>query len=98
MEFVSILSHLIGPNSIKNGLKVANHIAGDGRFDGVIDSIQHFTDSPAWTKHRIDNAKDTWDDHKDEVTEFFENVGENISDATSAIVESVGDFLGSLLD
>lgn len=98
MEFVSILSHLIGPNSIKNGLKVANHIAGDGRFDGAIDSIQHFTDSPAWTKHRYDNAQEAWDDHKEEVAEFFDNVGETITDTANTILESVGDFLGSFLD
>ena len=36
MDPVTILSHLIGPGSIKGGLKVANHIAGDGRFDGAL--------------------------------------------------------------
>lgn len=98
MDLVTIFSHLIGPGSIKGTLKVANHIAGDGRFDEAIDSIQRFTDSPAWTKHRIDNAMDTWDDHKEDVYDFFDNAGEIISDTASSIAEGVGDFFGSLFD
>ena len=98
MEPVTILSHLISPGTAKGVLKVANHIVGDGRFDGAIDSIQRFTDSPVWTKHRIDNAMDTWDDHKEDVYDFLDTAGEAISETASTIVESVGDFLGGLFD
>ena len=98
MDPVTILSHLIGPGSIKGGLKVANHIAGDGRFDGAISELTKFTDSPAWTKHRIDNAMDTWDDHKEDMYDFLDNAGDAISETASTIAESVGDFLGSLFD
>lgn len=98
MDPVTILSHLIGPGSIKGGLKVANHIAGDGRFDGAISELTKFTESPAWTKHRIDSAMDTWDDHKDDIAEFFDNVGDTISETASTIADNAGSFLEGAAD
>ena len=65
---------------------------------GAISELTKFTDSPAWTKHRIDNAMDTWDDHKEDVYDFLDNAGDAISETASTIAESVGDFLGSLFD
>lgn len=98
MDPVTIISHLIGPGSIKEGLKVANHIAGDGRFDSAISELTRLTGSPAWTKHRIDSAMETWDDHKEDVTDFFQDVGESVSNAASTIVDNAGDFFEGVAD
>lgn len=99
-------TNLIGPGTIKLGLKGLEKL-GVGDFGEAVSELEHFSNSPAWTKHRIDNAQDKisdlWDDHKDDVEEFIDNVGETISEGWDSITENAsdffeaaGDFLGSL--
>lgn len=102
--------HLIGPGAIKAGLKVADSVTG-GAFHGAVEMMDEITSSPAYTKHRIDQAQETlsdfWDDHKEDVNDFFDNVedtinsgldaaGDFLSDAADTIGDNIGDILGSL--
>lgn len=100
----------IGPGTLKGVLKAADSVTG-GAFHGAVEVMDEITSSPAYTKHRIDQAQDTlsdfWDDHKDDVEEFFDNVGDAVnnsmdvagdflSDAVDSIGDNMGDILGSL--
>ena len=102
--------HLIGPETLKAGLKVADSMTG-GALHGAVEMMDEITSSPAYTKHRIDQAQNTlsnfWDDHKEDVSEFFDNVGDTIntgldaagdffSNAADSIGDNLGDILGSL--
>lgn len=105
MEFNPL--DLIGPGTIGKGLKGLEKL-GVGDFGELASELEQFSNGPLWTKHRIDNAQDKisdmWDDHKDDVEDFFDNVGDTISDTWDAItdgagdiLEAAGDFLDSLL-
>lgn len=102
--------HFIGPGTLKAGLKAADVLTG-GAFHGAVDVMEEITSSPAYTKHRIDQAQETlsdfWDDHKEDVSDFFDNVGDTInsgidaagdfiSDTADTIGDNIGDILGSL--
>lgn len=93
--------HLIGPGTLKAGLKAADALTG-GAFHGAVDVMEEITSSPAYTKHRIDQAQDTlsdfWDDHKDDVEDFFDNVGEKISDGWDSFTENVGEVAEGIGD
>lgn len=101
---------LIGPGAIKAGLKVVDSMTG-GALHGAVEMMDEITSSPAYTKHRIDQAQNTlsdfWDDHKEDVSDFFDNVGDTInngldaagdffSNAADTIGDNLGDILGSL--
>lgn len=100
----------LGPGVIKAGLKVADSVTG-GALHGVVDVMEEMTSSPAYTKYRIDQAQDKlsnlWDDHKEDVSDFFDNVGDTVcngmetvgafvEDAAGAISDNIGDVLESL--
>ena len=86
----------IGPGTIKAGLKGLEKL-GVGDFGSAVSELEQFSNSPLWTKHRIDNAQDKlselWDDHKDDVEEFIDNVGESISEGWDSITENASDLL-----
>lgn len=101
---------LIGPGALKAGLKVVDSMTG-GALHGAVEMMDEITSSPAYTKHRIDQAQNTlsnfWDDHKEDVSDFFDNVGDTInngldaagdffSNAADTIGDNLGDILGSL--
>jgi len=103
-----MLEHLLGPGTVKAGVKVINHLTGDA-LHGVEKVMEEITASPAYTKYRFDHAKDTlsdfWDDHKDGVQDFFENAEEVIGDGldtvgevASGLVETVGETIGGILE
>ena len=73
--------HLIGLGTAKAGIKVVDSMTG-GALHGAVEMMDEITSSPAYTKHRIDQAQDTlsdfWDDHKESVEDFFDNVGDSI--------------------
>lgn len=90
---ISIFSHLIGPGTVKAGLKAVDHLI-PGSTTSLVEGIDHMQSSPAYMKHRVDQAQDFWDDHKDDVSDFFDNVG----DAVNNSIEAAGDFLGDFFD
>lgn len=47
----------IGPGTIKAGLKGLEKL-GVGDFGSAVSELEQFSNSPLWTKHRIDNAQD----------------------------------------
>ena len=89
--------HLIGPGALKAGIKVVDSMTG-GALHGAVEILDEISSSPAYTKHRIDQAQDTlndfWDDHKADVSVFFNNVGDVINDGLNA----AGDFLSDAVD
>lgn len=100
--------HLIGLGTAKAGIKVVDFMTG-GKLHEVVDIMDEISSSPAYTKHRIDQAQDTlsdfWDDHKEDVSDFFENVGDTINsgldaagDFFSNASDTIGDNLGDILD
>ncbi len=86
----------IGPSTITRGLKGLEKL-GVGDFGSAVSELEHFSNSPFWIKHRVDNAQDKmsemWDDHKDDIEGFFSDVKENISEGWDCITENAGDFL-----
>lgn len=84
----SVLSHFVGLGTVKAGIKVVDSMTG-GALHGVVEAMDEITSSPAYTKHRIDQAQDTlsdfWDDHKESVEDFFDNVGDSIGDFFESI-------------
>lgn len=93
----SILSHLIGPGPIKAGLEVVDHIV-PGSTRTFVEGIEHFQNSPAYIHHRVEQAQDFWDDHKEDVEEFFDNVGDTISEGWDSFTEGVGDIAEGIGD
>ena len=93
--------HFIGPGSIKTGLQIVNHLTG-GKLNGAVEVMSEITSSPAYTKYRIDNAResisDFWDDHKEAVGEFFENIGDTVSDGLSTAGDAIGDTASTMID
>lgn len=98
--------HLIGLGTLKAGLKAADHLTG-GACHGAVEMMEEITSSPAYAKYRIDQAQDTasdfWDDHKEAVGDFFDNVGDAISDTAQTIanhaddaLDAIGDFFTSI--
>ena len=86
----------IGPNTIKAGL-IGLEKLGVGDFGNTVSELEHFSNNPLWIKHRVDNAQDKinemWDEHKDDVEEFFNEMGENINEGWDCITENAGVFL-----
>lgn len=98
--------HFIGLGTLKTVVKVADHVTG-GACHGAVEVMDEITSGPAYTKYRIDQAQDTlsdfWDDHKEAVGDFFDNVGDTISDTAHTManhaddaLEAIGDFFGSI--
>ena len=103
--------HLIGPGTLKAGIKVVDHLTG-GACHGAVEVMEEITSSPAYTKYRVDRLQDTlsdfWDDHEESVGDFFESVGDAVGDgleaagdligtALGAAAESLGDIIGGLI-
>ena len=100
---------LLTPGVVKGALKGLDAVGLPCK--GAVEVMEEITSCPAYTKQRIDNATDKvqglWDDHKEDVSDFFDNVGdsiqdgwdsitETISDNADDIIEGIGDFLGGL--
>lgn len=97
----------IGLGTITAGLKGLEKL-GVGDFGNTVSELEHFSNTPLWIKHRVDDAQDKiselWDEHKDDVEDFFSDVKENICEGwdcitenTGEFMETAGDFLESLL-
>lgn len=90
------ITNLISPGTGKIALKTLEHM-GIGKFDDTIVELDRFSNNPAWTKYRVENAQDKisdfWDDHKDDVTDFLDNVGDTISDGWDSLSDTVGDVV-----
>lgn len=88
---------IIGLGALKAGSKTLEALGVP--CHGVTEALEEITSSPAYMKHRIDDAtdkiQDFWDNHKDDVSDFFDNVGESISDGLDSVSEGIGDFLTS---
>lgn len=89
---------LIGPGAFKLGSKALEALGVP--CHGVTEALEEMTSSPAYMKHRIDDAtdkiQDFWDNHKEDVSDFFDNVGESISDGLDSVADGIGDFFTSL--
>lgn len=91
---------LIGPGTLKFGSKTLESLGVP--CHGLTEVLEEITSSPAYTKHRIDNAadkiQDFWDDHKEDVSDFIDNVSETISDGWNSITPTIPDNADDILD
>lgn len=90
------------PLTIKAVLKGLEKLGIDD-FGNTVSELENFTNSPVWIRHRVEKAQDMWDEHRDDIGEFFNEVGENISEGwdciaenTDVFLDAVGGFLDSL--
>lgn len=90
----------VGPGTLKGVLKGLDAVGVPCK--GGVEMLEELTSSPAYMKHRVDEAtdkiQDFWDDHKDDVSDFFDNVGDSISEGWDTVTENAGDFLEGAAD
>ena len=102
-----MLEHVLGPGTLKVVVKGVNLMTG-GALHGTEKVLEEITSSPAYTKYRVDHARETlsdfWDDHKDGVHDFIDNAGDTISsglesagEAVGGVLESIGETFGEIL-
>lgn len=91
---------LLGPGAFKIGSKALEAMGVP--CHSVTEALEELTSSPAYMKHRIDEAtdkvQDFWDDHKEDVSDFFDNVGESISDGWDRMTEIISDNADDILE
>lgn len=89
----------IGPGTIKTVLKGFEKL-GAGDFGHAVSELEHFSNSPLWNKHRVENAQDKinefWDEYQEDAEDFLIDVKENISEGCDSIMDFVGGLIESL--
>lgn len=74
--------------------------SGAGDFGHAVSELEHFSNSPLWNKHRVENAQDKinefWDEYQEDAEDFLIDVKENISEGCDSIMDFVGGLIESL--
>ena len=94
---IDVLSNLVGPGTLKAGLKAIDKIVPGSTTD-MVNSLNHFQGNPSFLKYRCEQLQDYWDDHEDDVEEFFDNVGDAIAEGWNTVTENTAEVVDSIGD
>ena len=94
---IDVLSHLVGPGTLKAGLKVIDKIVPGSTTD-MVNGLDHFQGSPPYLKYRAEQLQDYWNDHEDDVENFFDNVGSAITEGWNTVSENAEEVIDSIGD